>query len=213
MLQIRFFKSLPSTQIWLKEAYKKGEITPPLAVYCGFQTDGIGSRGNGWIAEEGNLFLSFILSLKELPQDLKLESASIYFAALLQEVLSEAGSEVWIKWPNDFYLAEKKIGGMITTVVKDALICGVGLNIRSAPKGFARLDVEMESKEVVDRFLEKVEKKILWKQVFRKYSVEFYKNKRFFTHVDNQTKVSLADAELQEDGSIIVNGERIYSLR
>ena len=188
-------------------------MKPPYAVYCKLQTDGIGSRGNEWVGQEGNLFLSFILSLEDLPEDLKLESASIYFAALLQEVLEEAGSKVWIKWPNDFYLEKKKIGGMITTVVKDALICGVGLNLACAPKGFAALDVALESKDIVERFLEKVEKKILWKQVFRKYSVEFYKNKNFFTHVENRRKVALADAELQEDGSIIVKGERIYSLR
>ncbi len=184
-----------------------------MAVCAKRQTGGVGSRGNEWIGLEGNLFLSFAVPKVSLPEDLKTESASIYFAFLLKETLAEMGSHVWIKWPNDFYIAEKKAGGMITNVSSETLICGVGLNLNKAPAGFGVLDIKTTPQEVVEQFVKKMQNFIPWKQVFRKYSVEFYKNKSFYTHIGNNDRVSLADAELQDDGSVVINGERIYSLR
>ncbi len=213
MLQIRLLDEVASTQEWLKNAYKTNKIIPPLAVYAKRQTQGVGSRGNSWIGKEGNLFLSFILDRFMLPADLPLESASIYFAWLLKEVFASEGSRCWIKWPNDFYIDNKKIGGMITTVVGECLICGVGINLVAAPDDFGVLDIVMTPETIVERFMENVEKKLSWKQVFRKYSVEFYKNKSFYTHIDKSTKVSMRSAVLNDDGSITINGERIYSLR
>jgi len=49
------------------------------------QTQGVGSRGNRWESLDGNLFVSFCLSLDALPTDLKVESASIYFSYMLKE--------------------------------------------------------------------------------------------------------------------------------
>ena len=212
-MQTLLLDEVTSTQEWLKKAYKEKKVTPPFAVYAKRQTGGVGSRGNSWIGQEGNLFLSFIIERSCLPDDLPIESASIYFASLLKELLQEKGSQCWIKWPNDLYIDEKKIGGMITTIVGECLICGVGLNLAGAPEEFGILDVDIGLEEVVKGFLENVEKKISWKQVFRKYSVEFYKNKSFYTHIDQTTKVSMQDAILNEDGSITIKGERIYSLR
>ncbi len=212
-MQILLLDEVASTQEWLKNAYKTKKVTPPFAVFTKKQTQGIGSRGNSWIGKEGNLFLSFIVERRSLPADLPLESASIYFAWLLKEVLAKQGSRCWIKWPNDFYIEEKKIGGMITSVVDSALVCGVGINLVAAPEEFGVLDIVMTPEEIVQRFMENVKKSISWKQVFRNYSVEFYKNRSFFAHIKNAKKVSMRSAVLNDDGSITINGERIYSLR
>lgn len=211
-MQILYLDSVDSTQKYLKELVREGNITLPYAVVAKKQTGGIGSRGNSWTGMEGNLFLSFSISLEELPNDLKLESLSIYFSYLLKEVLEEFGSKVWLKWPNDFYISDKKIGGMITNISKNTLICGVGLNIASAPENFSKLDIKIAEKDLLNEYFKKIEKKILWKQVFSKYKLEFHKNKKFFTH-NNSLKISLNDVSLESDGSIISNGERIFSLR
>ena len=212
-MKILYLDEVNSTQLYLKNRIKDKTLTPSILVFTKKQTSGIGSRGNSWIGEEGNLFLSFAIYKKDLPLDLKIESASIYFSYLLKEVLEEKGSKVWIKWPNDFYIDDKKIGGMITTVIRDIIICGVGINIVSAPKDFLKLDIDVNLEEVIEEFVKKIQNFVSWKQVFSKYSVEFYKNKSFFTHIDNQHKVPLSKAKLADDGSIIINGERIYSLR
>lgn len=211
-MQTLYLKTTASTQKHLKELVKSKEIQLPFAVVADAQTDGIGSRENRWDSLAGNLFLSFAIELKNLPKDLKLESASIYFAYILKKTLNDLNSDVWIKWPNDFYLKDKKIGGMITNIVDDSIVCGVGLNMTTQPDGFAKLDIEVPREELLKKYFKKIEKKISWKQVFSKYELEFDKNKNFFTH-NKGLRIPLEDVRLQSDGSILRNGERIYSLR
>ncbi|MFT7859326.1 MAG: biotin--[acetyl-CoA-carboxylase] ligase [Sulfurimonas sp.] len=211
-MQILYLDEVNSTQKYLKEQLQKEKLHSPVAVSAEIQKAGVGSRDNSWEGFEGNLFLSFSLPLCDLPDDLKVESASIYFSYILKETLAEFGSDVFIKWPNDFYIKNKKIGGMITHIFKQDLICGVGINLKSAPKEFDKLDVVIEKRELLENYFKKIEKKVLWKKVFSKYRIEFSNNYKFFTHINNQ-KVSLRDATLEEDGSLNINGERIYSLR
>jgi len=211
-VKILYLKDIDSTQNFLKKLIKGKEVQAPFAVLSDMQSAGVGSRDNSWNSQKGNLFLSFAIKLNELPKDLKLESASIYFSYIFKNLLCEEGSCVWMKWPNDFYIDDKKIGGMITNFDGDTLICGLGLNLVIAPEGFAKLDIIVDKKEVLKKYFKKIEEKISWKQVFSKYQLEFYKNKNFFTHNKN-IKIPLEDFKLQQDGSIISNGERIYSRR
>lgn len=211
-LKTLYFDTLPSTQLYLKELIKKTQVSLPLAVVCKKQTEGIGSRDNEWISQKGNLFLSFALPLSFLPKDLKLESSSIYFSYLLKEILEEFGSKVFLKWPNDLYINEEKVGGMITNIVNDTIICGLGLNLIKSSDGFTCLDLELDKNIILKSYFQKIEKKQSWKQVFSKYKINFYTNQNFFTHVRG-IKVSLSEAVLENDGSLNINGERIYSLR
>ena len=211
-LKIIYLESVDSTQIHLKKLLSTNKVQAPYAVIANIQTAGIGSRNNSWTGIDGNLFLSFAITMDSLPPDLKLESASIYFSYLLKEVLSDLGSEVYLKWPNDFYIDSIKIGGMITNIVGDNLICGVGINLVNSPKEFATLDIEISKNILLKEYFKLIEKRVSWKQVFSKYKIEFARNQGFFTH-KNSLKVSLDKAILQSDGSIIINGERIYSIR
>jgi len=211
-LQILSFESLPSTQTHLKALLNSRTFDAPIAVTCEVQTDGIGSRNNKWHGEVGNLFISFALPLKNLPNDLKIESASIYFSYILKETLAEFGSKVWLKWPNDIYVNNKKVGGMITSLSDNNIICGFGLNLIKAPVDFGTIDITINKKKLLKRYFQKVEKNFLWKQVFSKYKLEFDLYKSFFTHVNNE-KVDVSKALLNDDGSLLINGERIYSLR
>lgn len=212
MLTIDYLESVDSTQKELKKLLLSKEVKAPYALVAKQQTEGKGSRDNSWIGFEGNLFLSFCVGVKDLPTDLKLESASLYFAYILKETLLQEGSKVWLKWPNDFYIDELKIGGMITSLVNDTLICGVGLNLVKNPKGFGKLDIVVSVEDLLKKYFLNLEKKRLWKQVFSKYKLEFYKKQSFSTHI-NSLKISLDEAVLQDDGSIVINNERVYSLR
>jgi len=211
-LKIYYYNQLSSTQEYLKNLIKENKVTLPVAIICDIQTEGKGSRNNSWYGYEGNLFLSFAIELNQLPSDLKLESSSIYFAYLLKETLSELNSSVWLKWPNDFYIDNKKIGGMITNIVNGKLICGVGLNLITSPKEFTILDIAIKREELIEAYFLKIEKRSLWKQIFSKYKLEFYKSREYFTHKNN-LKISLRNVNLCNDGSIISNGKRMYSLR
>lgn len=211
-MQTLWFDELGSTQTYLKEKLKNGELNSPIAVVADKQTDGLGSRGNSWIGMEGNLFFSFAVNKDELPSDLALESSSIYFSYLLKETLEELGSKLWLKWPNDFYLNDEKIGGTITYMRDNDLVCGIGLNLLSSPDGFTFLDIKINKKDLLNKFFKKIKNKSSWKQVFSKYKIEFTNSKRYSTHFENN-KISLENAELNNDGSLTIDGQRIYSLR
>ena len=211
-METYWFKTLPSTHKYLVENIKSKNITPPCVVGADFQSDGVGSRGNSWLGSEGNLYFSFCVEEKHLPKDLKLESISIYFSYLLKEVLYELGSKTWIKWPNDFYLQNDKIGGAITTKIKDTIIGSIGINILHAPEEFGTLDIQIPAQKLVQLFIKKLEENISWKNVFSKYKIEFQNSLEFTFHLEGKKK-SLADAKLLDDGSIEVDNKKIYSLR
>jgi BirA family transcriptional regulator, biotin operon repressor / biotin---[acetyl-CoA-carboxylase] ligase len=211
-LDIQWFDELSSTHQYMVDGLKKGLFSAPLAIGTDRQISGIGSRGSHWFGGEGNLFLSFCVEEKHLPEDLPMASISIYFSALVKDILERKGSKVWLKWPNDFYLDNKKIGGMIATKIAQNIVCSFGLNLLSSPPEFGVLDIKITPFEVVKPFLELVEKKILWKDAFSKYKIEFSLNKKFSFHLDGKL-VSLADAVLCDDGSIELQNKKVYSLR
>jgi BirA family transcriptional regulator, biotin operon repressor / biotin---[acetyl-CoA-carboxylase] ligase len=211
-VEIIWFDTLESTQKTLLEGLKTASFMPPVCIGASEQTNGKGSRGNGWIGCEGNLFISIALSRSLLPDDLKLESSSIYFAFLMKELLVSLGSNVWLKWPNDFYLGENKIGGVITNLVGETLVCGIGLNLASAPDNFSTIDITVFPYDLTKAYSGLFESLPSWKQIFSKYQLEFELSRVFFTH-NNYEKIALKDALLREDGSLECDGQRIYSLR
>ncbi len=214
-MEILSFESIDSTHLYLIDAIRKRELTPPIAVIANFQSEGVGSRGDRWIGVDGNLFLSFAIKRGVLPNDISINSLSIYFASLMKLVLKEFGSSVWLKWPNDFYIKEKKVGGVITSLIGgDTLLVSIGLNLKNAPENFEIIDVNVDKNELLEKLFLKVKSNILWKNVFRDYKIEFEKSKAYFFRDKVTQKVySLRDARLQDDGSIEIEGKRIYSLR
>ncbi len=212
MLEIRYFEKLPSTQLSLKKDLKNGLVTPPIAYFTQNQTQGIGSRGNRWIGKEGNFFLSFALTKEHLPDDIALPSLSIYFAYIFKMVLSAHGSKVWLKWPNDLYVGEKKCGGCMCEIVADTIVTGIGIDSVEVSPRFGALDIQMDPFAVMEEYFRMLEEKILWKEIFSKFEIEFHKSKHFFVHVKGE-KVALRRARLLEDGSVMINNERVYSTR
>ena len=211
-MQILSLKSVDSTQRYLLDALKEGTLSLPVCVTTDRQESGKGSRGNSWNGLEGNLFFSFAIARDDLPSDLKLESSSIYFTYILKELLAERGSSLWLKWPNDFYLGDKKVGGAITNLYKEVLVCGIGLNTRVSPEGFSKLDIKIANETILKHYFDILKNPPSWKQVFSNYEVEFVRSRSYSTH-SGDTRLSLENAILLDDGSIECDGQRIFSLR
>ncbi|EMI4815589.1 biotin--[acetyl-CoA-carboxylase] ligase [Campylobacter upsaliensis] len=211
-MQIICIEKIASTQLFLCEQIRKNEIKQNTAIYALEQTSGVGSRDNAWISSRGNLHFSFCVREEDLPSDLPLASVSIYFAYLLKDLLAQKGSQIWLKWSNDLYLNDKKVGGVMSHKIGEFVVCGMGLNLKFAPQNATFCDVEIEIKELVEEFIKVLEKKFLWKQIFSKYVLEFEKSKKFSVHYEGRL-YALKDALLYEDGSILLANKRVYSLR
>lgn len=211
-MEIVYFDELDSTQVYLSEKIKNNEINDNIAIIAKKQNNGIGSRENSWQSKEGNLHFSFCLKLSDLPKDLPLASASIYFAFLMKKILNKLGSNIWLKWPNDFYIDDKKIGGLMSSKIGNFLIVGIGINITYAPFNAEILDIKIDINDLILKYLAYIKTQISWKNIFSKYMLEFEKSRKFFIHYENQI-FSLNDASLYKDGSILLNNKRVYSLR
>ena len=211
-METLYFNSLASTQNYLVEALKNQKVSPPICVLAKEQTAGVGSRNNAWEGGEGNLFFSFAVNLEALPKDLPLRSASIYFSFIMREVLVKYDKEVWLKWPNDLYQKSEKIGGTITKKFDNILICGTGINLQKNSNSFKALNLNVEPIFLLKEYLLALEKYPSWKQVFSQYKIEFKRSREFFTHIDGHKK-ALKDATLSEDGSLIIDNKRVYSIR
>lgn len=211
-MEIRYFNTLPSTQKYLLEQLKEGNIKAPIAIMAFEQNAGLGSRNNSWSGGKGNFFASIALDLDKLPEDLPLGSASIYFSFIMKQTLEALGEDIWLKWPNDFYLNDEKIGGTITQKFKNMLVCGIGINLKNSQNGYRALECDISAQNLLENYLDKFKKFPTWKQIFREYEIEFELSRKFSVHIENDKK-SLSDATLCEDGSLIIEGKRVFSLR
>jgi BirA family biotin operon repressor/biotin-[acetyl-CoA-carboxylase] ligase len=207
-LEIRYLNTVASTQLFLENAIKSGELSAPICVWTLDQTDGIGSRDNRWQGKQGNLAFSFAIDQKSLPNDLPIQSASLYFGFLFKETLRSYGSQVWLKWPNDFYASGKKIGGTITKRFDDTMICGIGLNIVSPDAAFGAIDIALEPALALEKFLNMTQSAPTWDEVFSGYRLEYPLSQAY-----SVGDFTLKNATLESDGSVRVGQERVFSQR
>jgi len=211
-LEIQLFKTLPSTQTYLVDAIQANTVSAPIAVLALEQYSGVGSRDNEWSGGKGNFFASIAVDINDLPEDLPLASASIYFSFIMKQTLESFGENIWLKWPNDFYKNDAKVGGTITKKVNDILICGIGLNLKKSQNGYTALQNDIGPNILLQKYLLTLGKFPKWKQIFSEFEIEFEQSRKFSVHIENYQK-SLLNASLQEDGSLIIEGKRVYSLR
>ncbi len=119
-----------STQDSLREALRQGE-REHLALSAGVQTHGRGRHGRTWDQEpEKDLALSILLKPKGRypPLLLPFLLPTALFTAL--RTLGVPQGLLRIKWPNDLFLREKKIAGvLIEGEGSGAFLCGVGCNV------------------------------------------------------------------------------------
>ena len=203
---------MPSTQLYLNEKLKNEELTAPIAILTLEQSSGVGSRANSWSGGKGNFFASIAIDISNLPEDLPLSSASIYFSFIMKQTLLELDEDVWLKWPNDFYLNGNKVGGTITQKVNNTLVCGIGINLKKSQNGYNALQSDILPHKLLENYLVALEKFPKWKHIFSEYKIEFELSRKFSVHIENYQE-SLSNAVLCEDGSLIIKGKKVFSLR
>ncbi len=211
-MEIISFESLPSTQLYLIDQIRSGEISDPVAVIAKEQSEGIGSRNNSWEGGEGNFFASIAIREGETPDDLPIQASSIYFAYIMKEAIEETGEKVWLKWPNDLFKGDDKIGGIVTQKLKGFMVAGIGINLKKDSNRYSSLSTDISPLILLNIFLERLLRYPKWKQILSKYKVEFEHSRAYFFH-HNGAKMSLRNAQLCDDGSLMINNERIYSIR
>lgn len=103
-------------------------------VVADFQTLGKGQRGNSWESQRGmNLTASIIF----FPDNMALEDAIMVnwnTSLCIVQLLQQKGLEATIKWPNDIFIGNAKIAGILIETITQghhvkSMVIGIGLNI------------------------------------------------------------------------------------
>ena len=137
---IELFQSLGSTNKYLREQAEKSDCSGSV-VLAERQTSGRGRRGKTWVSPfAANIYMSILWDFEQGAQ--ALEGLSLAVGVAVRRALIEVGLEdVRLKWPNDIYIGNKKLGGILLEMIGDpaghcSVVIGVGINV-SMPASIA----------------------------------------------------------------------------
>lgn len=119
-----------STNRWLREKGREDMV-----VVADYQTAGRGCGTNRWESERGqNLTFSMLLHPTELPARRQFHITEVVSVALCETLERYIKNKVEVKWPNDIYVGDRKICGMLIenrlhgSTIVDSIV-GIGLNV------------------------------------------------------------------------------------
>ena len=127
-------ESCTSTNSFLKDLSDKQTLEEGTLVATSEQRAGKGQAGNYWEAEPGkNITLSLILYPDFLPIQQHFLLSEVV-ALGVKDVLDTYTKEIFVKWPNDIYYKDKKLGGILieNDIMGQSIsrsIVGIGINV------------------------------------------------------------------------------------
>lgn len=137
--KLKLLDEATSTNDVLKELARL-QTEEGLVVYARSQTAGRGQMGNSWEAAAGqNLTFSLLLAPVFLKADEQVW-LNMAISLALRDMISSYMDSVKIKWPNDIYVDDKKIAGILiennlqSGYIRCSII-GIGINVNQSAFG------------------------------------------------------------------------------
>ena len=205
-----------STNRWLRE--QGGEEN--MVVWADYQTAGRGCGTNHWESERGkNLTFSMLLHPHDVPAQKQFRISRAISLAICKALGQHIG-DLSIKWPNDIYWRDGKIGGILIEVtlqgnkVKDCII-GIGLNINQrvfrsdAPNPVSmwqiceqETDCEQLFQEILQAFQE-----YMGKSNKDEYQSMLYRRKGFHPYADKDGAFMAEIIDVEDDGHLLLRDD------
>lgn len=135
---LQIYQSLDSTNKLAGEQVSQKQLTQESAsgtvILSEYQTAGRGRRGKQWVSPfASNIYLSIIWDFDRGAA--ALQGLSLSIGVAVRRALIELDVEsVQLKWPNDIYVENKKLGGILLEMVGDpagycSVVVGIGINV------------------------------------------------------------------------------------
>ena len=172
--QLYFLPVCASTNSEAHQLLIKNKAIEGCTVLTSEQTNGRGQRGNSWEAQPGkNITLSVVLMPVFLAVRQQFYLNMAVSLAVLDLIREQGVEDTQLKWPNDLYFKDKKIGGIliensINSYSLQHSIIGIGLNVNQQNFGLATatsltqiLGKELPLDKLTECLLEKLEKRYL----------------------------------------------------
>lgn len=124
-----------STNIYANELLANSEPSEGTAIMAEYQQHGKGQRGTNWISEFGsNLLVTFIFYPRFVKPQEQFGLSVFSSLAVADTIASFGAKNVSVKWPNDVYIGDSKVAGILIennirgNQVLSSLI-GIGINV------------------------------------------------------------------------------------
>ena len=129
-------KEVDSTNTFLKNLVSNSKPLPEgTVIMAESQYAGRGQQQNGWHSQAGkNLTFSLLLNPSFLPVTQQFDLTRVISLGVFNALEALLGDRLKIKWPNDIYYGDKKLGGILIenllqgSLIKQAVI-GIGINV------------------------------------------------------------------------------------
>ena len=132
---IEYLDTIDSTSTELRRRMSVEELPHGYCISADFQTSGHGQATNRWESEDGkNLLFSLLLRPTVIPAAEQFVITELVTLAIINALQDEIRQKITIKWPNDIYVGDKKLCGILIEnalcgPVIDTCIVGIGINI------------------------------------------------------------------------------------
>jgi BirA family biotin operon repressor/biotin-[acetyl-CoA-carboxylase] ligase len=132
--KILFFKNLPSTNTYAANFLKKNNLREGTVIHTNYQSAGKGQMGNKWESEDGKNLLMSIVVFPFMIDPTDQFQISMTISLGICDFLQRHIPVCSIKWPNDIYVNNDKIAGILieNSIMDNRIentIAGIGLNI------------------------------------------------------------------------------------
>ncbi len=218
-----------STNLWMK-AYGEGEMV----VVADYQTAGKGCGSNSWESERGrNLLFSVLIHPADMRADCQFRISEAVSLALCETLDSYLCQKVEIKWPNDIYVDDRKICGILIEnrlkgrLMTDSVI-GIGLNVNQqvfrsdAPNPVSMwqlLGHEVDRERLLQTFLEKLTPALQMEPeaLEQAYKMRLYRREGEWEFRDSKGQFRARLLNVLDDGRIVLldtgGTARIYAFK
>jgi len=130
---VKVLDEVGSTSDWLKQ--NSADLPVGTVVFTESQTAGRGRRDNRWIAPRGKDLMFSLLLQPAAPLEQWPRITTLAALAICKAIEAELPLQPRIKWPNDVYLSDRKVSGLLAETVSTRegmrIILGIGLNVNT----------------------------------------------------------------------------------
>lgn len=141
---LEIFDSINSTNTYLLDMAKKQKSAHKKIVLAEYQTAGRGRHGRAWLSPfSSNIYLSIGWLFQT--NCAQIGGLSLAVGVVVADVLKKNSVEnIGLKWPNDIFLNNGKLGGILIEIHGDSLgnfqtVIGIGLNFHLPKKSLEEL--------------------------------------------------------------------------
>lgn len=170
--EVYFHKTLNSTNKKAEQLIRTEAASGNFLVICEQQTGGIGRNDNYWFSPAGGIWMTAALYALPYRSGFTLFAGMCILKALNEYLHEELNlpepQDLLIKWPNDIYWQDRKVGGLLTSYQENTKyhLVGIGLNTNNPiPEQINSLAISL--KDVINRELDN---RIIFDRIFHRFS-------------------------------------------